>query len=164
MFHLCVIIIVISFPSACGSLAFDELDFDEPMELGTEQQEETAVKAETELEAKPSVKMEPKTEPEDEVLMWVSLHTFISYWVWCVCLCVYTLLMDLFFLLPLRSGMAGGSCWGKMEEEEVDESPVEVQVDSSQLPIVEGADGEMVFRFYWLDTFEDQFNQPGEPR
>lgn len=58
--------------------------------------------------------------------------------------------------------MMGGSCWGKMEEEEGDESPVEVQVDSSQLPMVEGPDGETVFRFYWLDAFEDQFNQPGE--
>ncbi|XP_060755721.1 DNA polymerase alpha catalytic subunit isoform X2 [Neoarius graeffei] len=112
---------------ACDSLAFDEVDFDEPMELGAEQQEETAAKTETELEVKPSVKMEPKTEPKDEVLI---------------------------------SGMMGGSCWEKMEEE-VGESPVEVQVDSSQLPMVEGADGEMVFRFYWLDAFEDQFNQPG---
>lgn len=65
---LCVII-VISFLSACDSLAFDEVDFDEPMELGAEQQEETAAKTETELEVKPSVKMEPKTEPKDEVLM-----------------------------------------------------------------------------------------------
>uniref|UniRef100_A0AAR2JEC9 DNA polymerase n=1 Tax=Pygocentrus nattereri TaxID=42514 RepID=A0AAR2JEC9_PYGNA len=54
-----------------------------------------------------------------------------------------------------------GSCWEKMEEEEVEEAPVEVQVDSSQLPLIEGPDGEMVFRFYWLDAFEDQFSQPG---
>uniref|UniRef100_A0A672SXJ7 DNA polymerase n=1 Tax=Sinocyclocheilus grahami TaxID=75366 RepID=A0A672SXJ7_SINGR len=40
-------------------------------------------------------------------------------------------------------------------------APVEVQVDSSQLPLVEGPDGDMVFRFYWLDAFEDQYNQPG---
>ncbi|MCJ8745884.1 hypothetical protein PDJAM_G00135430 [Pangasius djambal] len=118
---------------ACDSLDFDEVDFDEPMELGTEQQqqqqrEETAVKAEAEPEAERGVKVEPKTEPEDEVLI---------------------------------SGMVGDSCWGKVEEDEVDESPVEVQVDSSQLPMVEGADGETVFRFYWLDAFEDQFNQPG---
>ncbi|GAA6086254.1 DNA polymerase alpha catalytic subunit isoform X1, partial [Tachysurus ichikawai] len=107
----------------CDSLDFDEVDFDEPMELGAEQQqEEVTVKVETEPE------MKPKTEPEDEVLI---------------------------------SGMVGGSCWGKMEEDEVDDSPVDVQVDSSQLPMVEGADGETVFRFYWLDAFEDQFNQPG---
>lgn len=39
------------------------------MELGTEQQEETTVKVETEPEMKPAVKLEPKTEPEDELLM-----------------------------------------------------------------------------------------------
>lgn len=61
---MCVII-AISFLSVCDSLDFDEVDFDEPMELGTDQQEEPAVKA----EAKPSVKVEPKTEPEEEVLM-----------------------------------------------------------------------------------------------
>uniref|UniRef100_A0A8D3D2K1 DNA polymerase n=1 Tax=Scophthalmus maximus TaxID=52904 RepID=A0A8D3D2K1_SCOMX len=37
----------------------------------------------------------------------------------------------------------------------------EVQVDSSKLPLVEGSDGEQVFRFYWLDAFEDQYSQPG---
>ncbi len=53
-------------------------------------------------------------------------------------------------------------CWEKTEEGEQIEAPVEVQVDSSQLPLVEGPDGDMVFRFYWLDAFEDQYNQPGE--
>uniref|UniRef100_A0A4W4EWK2 DNA polymerase n=1 Tax=Electrophorus electricus TaxID=8005 RepID=A0A4W4EWK2_ELEEL len=60
----------------------------------------------------------------------------------------------------LLSGVLGASCWEKMEEEP-EEAPVEVQVDSSQLPMVEGPSGEMVFRFYWLDAFEDQFSQPG---
>lgn len=73
-------------------------------------------------------------------------------------------LIDQAIVSSFRSGMVGGSCWGKMEDQEVDESPVEVQVDSSQLPMVEGADGETAFRFYWLDAFEDQFNQPGESR
>lgn len=108
------------------SLDFDEMDFDEPMELGAEEQKEVTVKVEAEPE--PIVKVEPKTEPLEEVL---------------------------------KSGMVGGSCWEKMEEEEADEAPVEVQVDSSQLPLVEGPDGDMVFRFYWLDAFEDQYNQPG---
>ncbi|XP_036414647.1 DNA polymerase alpha catalytic subunit [Colossoma macropomum] len=110
------------------SLEFDEVDFDEPMELGAEEQEEVEVKVKAEAEPEPIVKIEPKTEPLDEVL---------------------------------KLGMMGGSCWEKMEEEEVEEAPVEVQVDSSQLPLVEGPDGEMVFRFYWLDAFEDQFSQPG---
>lgn len=131
----------------CDSLDFDGADFDEPMELGAERQVETEIKAEP--------------EPEDEVLTWVSLHTFVTHTPDIVY--VRHLLMDLAPPSPLRSGMVGGSCWGKMEEQEDDESPVEVQVDSSQLPMTEGADGEMVFRFYWLDAFEDQFNQPGEP-
>lgn len=56
--------------------------------------------------------------------------------------------------------MTGG--WAKMEEDgDSGEAPMEVQVDSSQLPLVEGPDGEKVFRFYWLDAFEDQYSQPG---
>uniref|UniRef100_W5KK76 DNA polymerase n=1 Tax=Astyanax mexicanus TaxID=7994 RepID=W5KK76_ASTMX len=102
-------------PPVGDSLDFDEMDFDEPMDLGAEEQKKVTVKVEAEPE--PIVKVE--------------------------------------------SGMVGGSCWEKMEEEEADEAPVEVQVDSSQLPLVEGPDGEMVFRFYWLDAFEDQYNQPG---
>uniref|UniRef100_A0A4W6CEP3 DNA polymerase n=1 Tax=Lates calcarifer TaxID=8187 RepID=A0A4W6CEP3_LATCA len=53
-----------------------------------------------------------------------------------------------------------GSSWGQ-EEGGVSEAPAEVQVDSSKLPLVEGADGEQVFRFYWLDAFEDPYSQPG---
>ncbi|XP_031439703.1 DNA polymerase alpha catalytic subunit [Clupea harengus] len=107
------------------SLQFDEVDFDEPMEVGNENN--TAVKAEAELEIKPTVKVEPKDEPQDAMLI---------------------------------SGLKGG--WEKMEEDdETSEAPVEVQVDSSQLPMVEGPDGEMAFRFYWLDAFEDHYSQPG---
>uniref|UniRef100_A0A8C1FH16 Polymerase (DNA directed), alpha 1 n=1 Tax=Cyprinus carpio carpio TaxID=630221 RepID=A0A8C1FH16_CYPCA len=51
--------------------------------------------------------------------------------------------------------------FSKIEEDEPFETPVEVQVDSSQLPLMEGPDGDMVFRFYWLDAFEDQYSQPG---
>uniref|UniRef100_A0A8C2DZW9 DNA polymerase n=1 Tax=Cyprinus carpio TaxID=7962 RepID=A0A8C2DZW9_CYPCA len=61
----------------------------------------------------------------------------------------------------LRSGLGGGMGWEKIEEGDPNEAPVEVQVDSSQLPLVEGPDGDMVFRFYWLDAFEDQYSQPG---
>uniref|UniRef100_A0A672P6E8 DNA polymerase n=1 Tax=Sinocyclocheilus grahami TaxID=75366 RepID=A0A672P6E8_SINGR len=59
------------------------------------------------------------------------------------------------------SGLGGGMGWEKIEEGEPIETPVEVQVDSSQLPLMEGPDGDMVFRFYWLDAFEDQYSQPG---
>ncbi|XP_030625392.1 DNA polymerase alpha catalytic subunit [Chanos chanos] len=107
---------------------FDDMDFDEPMELGAEEQD-VPVKVEEEPKPKATVKIEPKTEPQDELLI---------------------------------SGMAGGSCWEKMEEGgEASDVPAEVQVDTSRLPLVEGPDGEMVFRFYWLDAFEDQYSQPG---
>ncbi|KAL2085873.1 hypothetical protein ACEWY4_019193 [Coilia grayii] len=108
-------------------LEFDEVDFDEPMDLGGEENTEAVVKAEVKPEVKPTVKAEPKSEPQDSVLI---------------------------------PAMTGG--WAKMEEEgESSEAPMEVQVDSSQLPMVEGPDGEKVFRFYWLDAFEDQYSQPG---
>uniref|UniRef100_A0AAQ4RCG8 DNA polymerase n=1 Tax=Gasterosteus aculeatus aculeatus TaxID=481459 RepID=A0AAQ4RCG8_GASAC len=64
------------------------------------------------------------------------------------------------FLSPSRSGRLG-SAWGQEEDGGVDEAPAEIQVDSSQLPLVEQADGEKVFRFYWLDAFEDPYSQPG---
>uniref|UniRef100_A0A7N8XNX6 Polymerase (DNA directed), alpha 1 n=1 Tax=Mastacembelus armatus TaxID=205130 RepID=A0A7N8XNX6_9TELE len=54
-----------------------------------------------------------------------------------------------------------GTSWGQEEEGGASEAPAEVQVDSSQLPLFEGAGGEQVFRFYWLDAFEDPYSQPG---
>ncbi|RXN26683.1 DNA polymerase alpha catalytic subunit [Labeo rohita] len=108
------------------AIEFDEMDFDEPMEAETIEEEPVKVKAEVETAS--TVKVEPKTEPKDEMLI---------------------------------SGLGGGMGWEKIEEGGPIETPVEVQVDSSQLPLVEGPDGDMVFRFYWLDAFEDQYNQPG---
>uniref|UniRef100_A0A8C2JGX2 DNA polymerase n=1 Tax=Cyprinus carpio TaxID=7962 RepID=A0A8C2JGX2_CYPCA len=108
------------------AIEFDEMDFDELMEV--ENIEEEPVKVKAELETTSTVNMEPKTEPQDEMLI---------------------------------SGLGGGMGWEKIEEGDPNEAPVEVQVDSSQLPLVEGPDGDMVFRFYWLDAFEDQYNQPG---
>ncbi|KAM6900400.1 DNA polymerase alpha catalytic subunit [Xenentodon cancila] len=110
------------------TLAFDGVDFDEPMEIGIE--EEKAVKEDP--EPKPpaasevaSATVEPKAKLRDPFLLGV-----------------------------------GGS-WGQDEDAGVSEAPAEVQVDSSRLPLVEGTDGEQVFRFYWLDAFEDPYNQPG---
>lgn len=60
-----------------------------------------------------------------------------------------------------RSSRAGSS-WGQEEEGGANEALAEVQVDSSKLPLVEGEDGEQVFRFYWLDAFEEPYNQPGK--
>lgn len=48
-----------------------------------------------------------------------------------------------------------------MGEEEVDLVASEVQVDPNVFPLVNGEDGDQVFRFYWLDAYEDQYNQPG---
>ncbi|XP_078147531.1 DNA polymerase alpha catalytic subunit isoform X1 [Centroberyx gerrardi] len=115
------------------ALAFDGVDFDEPMEVGLEEEEEERPPVKDEAEPEPkaaavaTVKVEPKAEPQDPVLMSNRI----------------------------------GSSWGQEEEGGVSEAPAEVQVDSSQLPLVEGPDGEQVFRFYWLDAFEEPYNQPG---
>ncbi|XP_056289495.1 DNA polymerase alpha catalytic subunit isoform X2 [Pseudoliparis swirei] len=111
------------------TLGFDGVDFDEPMEVGLEE-ETPALKDNAESSHKAegaAVKVEPKAEPQDPVL------------------------------LPSRIG----SSWGQEEDDGVSEAPTEIQVDSSQLPLVEGAEGEQVFRFYWLDAFEDPYNKPG---
>ncbi|XP_044526087.1 DNA polymerase alpha catalytic subunit [Gracilinanus agilis] len=64
--------------------------------------------------------------------------------------------------LHLDSFLPDVSCWDKMDQE--DESSLrtqEIQVDSNRLPLVKGTDDDQVFLFYWLDAYEDQFNQPG---
>ncbi|XP_032142053.1 DNA polymerase alpha catalytic subunit isoform X3 [Sapajus apella] len=53
------------------------------------------------------------------------------------------------------------SCWDVDQEGDSTFLVQEVQVDSSHLPLVKGADEEQVFHFYWLDAYEDQYNQPG---
>ncbi|XP_076014458.1 DNA polymerase alpha catalytic subunit [Genypterus blacodes] len=111
------------------TLSLDGVDFDEPMEVEPEEEKEEArpaVKddAEAESRAAADVKVEPKSEPQDPVLL------------------------------------ARGS-WGQEEESEGSGAPAEVFVDASQLPLAQGADGENVFRFFWLDAFEDQYSQPG---
>ncbi|XP_036160449.1 DNA polymerase alpha catalytic subunit isoform X2 [Myotis myotis] len=53
------------------------------------------------------------------------------------------------------------SCWDIDQEDDSSFSAQEVQLDSSHLPLVKGADEEQVFQFYWLDAYEDQYNQPG---
>ena len=40
--------------------------------------------------------------------------------------------------------------------------PVDVQVDSSQLPLVSNKDGEQFLRMYWIDAYEDPYKQPGK--
>ncbi|XP_036083086.1 DNA polymerase alpha catalytic subunit isoform X2 [Rousettus aegyptiacus] len=53
------------------------------------------------------------------------------------------------------------SCWDIGQEDDSSFSAWEVKVDSDHLPLVKGADEEQVFQFYWLDAYEDQYNQPG---
>ncbi|XP_019380056.1 PREDICTED: DNA polymerase alpha catalytic subunit isoform X1 [Gavialis gangeticus] len=60
-----------------------------------------------------------------------------------------------------HSSLPDISCWDRMDEEEVDLVASEVQVDPNVFPLVNGEDGDQVFRFYWLDAYEDQYNQPG---
>ncbi|XP_034562233.1 DNA polymerase alpha catalytic subunit [Notolabrus celidotus] len=108
------------------SMAFDSVDFDEPMEV-VQQEEKPVIKHEPEPKAEAvALKVEPKVELRDPLL------------------------------LSSRLGS-----WGQDEEGEASEAPAEVQVDSSRLPLVEGPDGEQVFRFYWLDAFEEPYSQPG---
>uniref|UniRef100_A0AAQ5XY28 DNA-directed DNA polymerase n=1 Tax=Amphiprion ocellaris TaxID=80972 RepID=A0AAQ5XY28_AMPOC len=85
----------------------------------------------------------------------VSPHpTFFFYHIDSLC---FSIFVPLFFFRSSRIG----SSWGQEDESAVSEAPAEVQVDSSRLPLVEGADGEQVFRFYWLDAFEDPYSQKG---
>ncbi|KAM3936321.1 DNA polymerase alpha catalytic subunit [Leptodactylus fuscus] len=60
----------------------------------------------------------------------------------------------------IGSSFYGGSGWDQIPDETLSVTN-EVQVDSSLLPLVTGEDGDQVFRFYWLDAYEDQYNQPG---
>ncbi|KAM6143676.1 DNA polymerase alpha catalytic subunit isoform 1-T1 [Erethizon dorsatum] len=61
----------------------------------------------------------------------------------------------------LGSVLPDVSCWDIDQEDDSSFSAQEVQVDSNHLPLVKGADEEQVFQFYWLDAYEDQYNQPG---
>uniref|UniRef100_A0A7N8XN96 DNA polymerase alpha catalytic subunit n=1 Tax=Mastacembelus armatus TaxID=205130 RepID=A0A7N8XN96_9TELE len=101
-----------------GTMVFDGVDFDEPMEVGLEEEK---------LVLKEDAKPEPETAAAE---------------------------------IKVESSRIGTS-WGQEEEGGASEAPAEVQVDSSQLPLFEGAGGEQVFRFYWLDAFEDPYSQPG---
>ncbi|XP_067896670.1 DNA polymerase alpha catalytic subunit [Heterodontus francisci] len=61
----------------------------------------------------------------------------------------------------INSTVTESSCWDRMDQDECDSVVVEVQVDAGRLPLVTGSEGEQVFRFYWVDAYEDQYHQPG---
>ncbi|KAK0061049.1 DNA polymerase alpha catalytic subunit [Biomphalaria pfeifferi] len=44
---------------------------------------------------------------------------------------------------------------------EQDESPTDLLVDTTHLPLVKNSADEPVLQFYWLDAFEDPYHQPG---
>ena len=49
--------------------------------------------------------------------------------------------------------------WQAFKTEDQSESTTDIQVDS--LPLVTNENGEQVLRFYWLDAYEDQYNNAG---
>lgn len=67
----------------------------------------------------------------------------------------------LLFFFGRGSFLPDDSCWDIDREDDSSFSAQDVQVDSSKLPLVKGADEEQVLQFYWLDAYEDQYNQPG---
>uniref|UniRef100_A0A8C7K536 DNA polymerase n=1 Tax=Oncorhynchus kisutch TaxID=8019 RepID=A0A8C7K536_ONCKI len=99
--------------------------------------------------SRPSVPVEKKRVKDFQVFL-VPLVYSSNHWI------MRTFLAHL--SCSSRRGKLGGT-WG--QEEGDSEAPVEVQVDPSRLPMAEGPEGELMFRFYWLDAFEDQYSQPG---
>ncbi|XP_026530756.1 DNA polymerase alpha catalytic subunit [Notechis scutatus] len=61
----------------------------------------------------------------------------------------------------LCSSLHDKSCWDRIDEHEDEFVSSEIQVDSSQFQFIKGEEGQQIFKFYWLDAYEDQYNQPG---
>lgn len=38
---------------------------------------------------------------------------------------------------------------------------MDIQVDTSQIPVIMNENGDQVLRFFWLDAYEDQYKNPG---
>ncbi|XP_069103569.1 DNA polymerase alpha catalytic subunit-like isoform X1 [Argopecten irradians] len=53
--------------------------------------------------------------------------------------------------------------WGSFAEGQSEPivSQTDIQVDTSNLPLVTNSSGDQVLRFYWLDAYEDPYNNPG---
>ena len=49
---------------------------------------------------------------------------------------------------------------GEANDEDAD-AATSIQVDSSSLPLTTNESGDQVMRFYWLDSYEDPYKQPG---
>ncbi len=52
------------------------------------------------------------------------------------------------------------STWEMVKGDQPD-IPVDVEVDSSKLPVTTDENGEQVLQMYWIDAYEDQYKQPG---
>lgn len=54
--------------------------------------------------------------------------------------------------------------WETVKEELISQLPPNndpITVDDKNLPLVEDEDGNSFLKFYWLDAYEDSYNQPG---
>ncbi|CAK8686705.1 DNA polymerase alpha catalytic subunit-like [Clavelina lepadiformis] len=51
--------------------------------------------------------------------------------------------------------------WETVKNEGSEVTTADLKIDSSSLPLHKTDDGEQVFRFYWIDAYEDQYKQPG---
>uniref|UniRef100_A0A4W3HCU5 DNA polymerase alpha catalytic subunit n=1 Tax=Callorhinchus milii TaxID=7868 RepID=A0A4W3HCU5_CALMI len=71
------------------------------------------------------------------------------------------LLGDLLQDIHAESTVPKSSCWERMSQDDSDSTVVDVQLDAGRLPLVTGSDGDQVFRFYWVDAYEEQYHQPG---
>uniref|UniRef100_A0A4W3HDI1 DNA polymerase alpha catalytic subunit n=1 Tax=Callorhinchus milii TaxID=7868 RepID=A0A4W3HDI1_CALMI len=63
--------------------------------------------------------------------------------------------------ISVKSTVPKSSCWERMSQDDSDSTVVDVQLDAGRLPLVTGSDGDQVFRFYWVDAYEEQYHQPG---
>ncbi|XP_045146690.1 DNA polymerase alpha catalytic subunit isoform X1 [Echinops telfairi] len=61
----------------------------------------------------------------------------------------------------LGSTVSNDSYMDMGEEEEESYLSQDAHLDNSHLPLTKGENGEQMLQFYWLDAYEDQYNQPG---
>ena len=59
--------------------------------------------------------------------------------------------------------VSGGTAWETVKSSQP-EYTADIQVDSSQLPLIQDEDGEQVLKMFWIDAYEDQYKQPGKSR
>ncbi|XP_021372053.1 DNA polymerase alpha catalytic subunit-like [Mizuhopecten yessoensis] len=97
-----------------------------------EEVDEKSTKVKAKEEPVTMTLVKPKVEPKSEPVVVIPFETFSTSW---------------------------GSYSDSQSEPIV--SQTDVQVDTSKLPLVTNEAGEQVLRFYWLDAYEDPYNNPG---